>query len=394
MDAKQQAKLKDLIDQMRSYPSGALELPLPRRLSFEHPQEFWQGLAGNMNATLDVLLEEGMPAANISKVLLEESSYGDLLRELNISRTALESMVLARRFMISKAPIFTLRTSLCQRLDDMEIGKHIPMMFIKPPYPTCYFEFGPAEDRRTSPYRVWAKGKLYTLEGAFITYHEDADGSLLSKEAKDAFELDFEKPLRCMEVSFTASPCAAQPDGEDSVVMFDEGFYWSTYWTNDEQGVESTLERTIEFLKDRNTEIEPAADNLRENMELLTKALLYLMTGNREKVPDNQQQELESRLASIQNPVKRRKAEQKLKRTYNRVLVGPNKPYVPLEQALDDTEHRTGVRPHFRRAHWSTRWSGKGKTVLKPVQIGLTLVNREALSDKDADSLVRDYDVF
>lgn len=386
-------RLQELGREAKKFSPDSMKLPLPRRFRMEVTQEYLKVMLGNLLVTIDVLLSEGDTSASIARALIESTAYGSWLRERGFSRVSLEQVLQMRRFQNQGGRILTYRNSLCLKLDDMDIGARVPMSFMRPPFPVCYIEFGPAEDRGALPYEVCIGDTTWLpLEGAYITYHSDADGSTLSDRGREALGIEPEKPIYCLELNFTGSPIGMEKDKQS--VAADLALYISLYWTDPDQTIEETLKRHFMLLMERDGISQGSKESLEANMRRLSKALLYLITGNREQAVESQESDLARRLAAGKNPAKSRKVLSQLRRSYDRVIIGPNRPYIPLEDRLSGIRRRTGVRPHFRRAHWSTRWSGPKRAILKPVQIDLTLVNAEGLSDEDMSYLQRDYDVM
>jgi hypothetical protein len=387
------SRLQKLSRESKNFSLESMRLPLPRRFRMEVTQNCLKVMLGNLLVTIDVLLSEGDTSASIARVLIEGTEYGSWLRDRSFSRVSLEQLLQMRRFQNQGGRILTYRYSLCLKLDDMDIGSRVPMSFMRPPFPVCYIEFGPAEERGALSYKVLIKDEAwFPLEGAYITYHSDSDGSTLSKRGREVLGIEPDKPIQCLELTFTGSPLGM--DKNDRSIMADMAIYISLYWTDPDQTIEETLKRHFILLRERDGLSQGSQESLEANVRRLSKALLYLITGNREQAVESQESDLARRLAAGKNPAKSRKVLSQLRRSYDRVIIGPNRPYIPLEDRLSGIRRRTGVRPHFRRAHWSTRWSGPKRAILKPVQIDLTLVNAEGLSDEDMSYLQRDYDVM
>lgn len=384
-------RLKDLAGEAAKASPESLKLPLPRRFTLPVVQEYLDLFLGNALPTIDTLIQEEAPSVELFRILNVETSYGEMLKGRGINRQALEQMLQMRRFQLNSGPIFTFRDSLCARLDDMDIGATVPMVFLRPPYPYCYFEYGPAETRGITGYQVFAHGQPLILEGIYISFFESIDHGNLTDRGREVLGIDPEAPLRCMELSFTGSPISEKARARS--VLADDGSYLSLMWTDDDRSIVDTLEAHFNLLRGT-ADVSPEMEaSIRDNVTRLAKCMLYLGTGNREQTKESPQSELEARLASIKSAAKVKKVKRQIDRTYDRIVIGPNRPYKPLDKALQGVEGRTGVKPHFRRAHWSTRWYGKGKKQLKPVQIGLKLVNAKGLSEEETGALMRDYDV-
>lgn len=391
MDQDQVKKLIGLMEEARKFPEDALKLPAPKRFALDVSQDYFKSFVGNLLPTMDVLINEGLALGDISKRLIEDTGYRDWLKECGLSRNALEQMLLMRRFNLNNAPVFTYRESLCQKLDDMDIGKKVPMELFRPPYDTCFIEFGPADIRGSLGYTIYSMDDYFTLEGAYVGFHKKTEGDVLSKHGKSILSIKEDQDIRCMEIAFTGSPISIEKDKRS--VIADVGTYISIYWTDDSQSIEETLDKHFRLFEENNSLPGEMVESLKENIIRLTKALLYLISGSRYQEPEEHERELSRRLDALKNPAKVRKLRRQTFRLYDRIVVGPDRPYIPLEERIKGVAERTGVKPHVRRAHWSSRWSGPKKSVLKPVQIDVTLVNAKGLSDEDASMLQKDYDV-
>lgn len=391
MDQDQVKKLMGLMEDARKLPEDALKLPMPKRFNLDVCQDYFKSFVGNLLPTMDVLINEGFALGDISKRLIEDTAYRDWLNECGISRNAFEQMLLMRRFQINNSPVFTYRESLCKKLDDMEIGKKVPMELFRPPYDTCFIEFGPADKRGDLGYTIYSMDDYFPLEGAYVGFHKKTEGDVLSSHGRSVLSIKDGDDIRCVEIAFTGSPINL--DEEKKSVLADMGTYISIYWTDDSQSIEETLDKHFRLFEENNSLPSKMVESLKENIIRLTKALLYLISGNRYQETEEHEERLSRRLDALKNPAKARKLSRQRYKLYDRVVIGPNRPYVPLKERLKGVADRTGVVPHIRRAHWSSRWSGPKKSILKPVEIAATLVNAKGISDEDAALLQKDYDV-
>lgn len=392
MNREDLEKLMEIMEASKRLPEEALKLPLPKRFALDLTQDYYKSFLGNFLPVIDTLLdEEDKPFAEIAKAIVEETGYKDWLNEIKVTRESLEQMLQMRKFQLEKSPVFTYRESLCLKLNDMDIGSKVPMKLIKPPYNHCYFEFGPASERGGLGYKIFANDSFHILEGAYVSFHEKADADLLSAKGKEILSIDSKENIKCIEIGFTGSPLSLPK--EKQTAFSDIGTYISIYWTDEDQTIEETLNKHFRLFESNKSIPDEMVSSLKENIVFLTKAILYLISGNRYQEIEEPERKLSRRIDALKNPAKVRKALRQKYKLYDRVLVGPNSPYVPLEDRLRRVSERTGVKPHIRRAHWSSRWSGPKKSVLKPVQIDVTLVNAEGLSDDDISMIQKDYDV-
>lgn len=392
MNREDLEKLIGIMESSKRLPEEALKLPLPKRFALDLTQDYYKSFLGNFLPVIDTLLEDAnKPFGEIAKAIVEDTGYTEWLNELKVTRESLEQMLQMRKFQLEKSPIFTYRGSLCLKLNDMDIGSKVPMKLIRPPYNHCYFEFGPASERGSLGYKTFALDTYHILEGAYVSFHENADKAILSSTGISTLSIDKNEPLKCIEISFTASPLSMPREKQS--VFADIGTYISIYWTDEDQTIEETLNKHFRmFEKNRSIPAE-MVESLKENIVFLAKAILYLISGNRYQEIETPEKTLSRRIDALKNPAKVRKLLRQKYTRYDRILIGPDSPYVPLAERLKRVSDRRGFKPHIRRAHWSSRWSGPKKSILKPVQIDVTLVNAVGLSDDDISIIQKDYDV-
>jgi hypothetical protein len=394
MDQKDIEEFKRVTQMARSYPEECLKLPLPRRFEFEAFQKTLELVTGNALVVIDQLVKEGLPAAHVSRILNEDSTYYQTFKLMGITRQQIDQLVQMRRFYAAKAPIFTFRESLCRRMDDVEIGDSVTAEFFRPPHETCYFEFGRAEERGNLPYTVFANKRYSLLEGCYISFFESVDQSVLSQYARELMEIDPKAPLRCLEIYLCASPSA---EGESNrTVLNDQGAYFSLMWTDDSLSIHELLRRQVKLV----TETQPDSDveekmaqSFHNNLDLVATCLLYLTSQHRKEINELTLTDLKIQAKNLKSPAKLKKVQRKLQKAYDRIVIGPDQDYVPLAESLKRIEGRSGVRPHIRRPHWAIRRHGEGRAKKRLTFIPMAFVNASELNDKDRAALTSDYDV-
>lgn len=393
------AGLKSLLEEIHRLQGDHLALPMPKRLRLPAVAEYRRLFMGNMLTVIEAFLDDEVPNTEIVDAVMGNPQYAGFLREVGISRTGFEVQLIALRFEHKPSPVMTLRTSLNARLEDMGIGKSVPVELLRPPYPVTYIEFGPAEDRATSPYRAVAGGVGAILEGAYVAEHEQARVDFLRPRVLESLKLDPEKPARVLEISFTGSPLGLQEAHRS--VAFDQSDFLTLYIQDESEPLVDVLERHLseelanpfDTIGARAGFDQDLADHFRHNVRHLMRALLYIMhRESRTLEPDEQESALRQRLDQAKEK-KRAKLERQLNRTYDRVLLGPDRPYTPIKDLVAGLKLPPGTKaPHYRIGYYAVRWVGSGEKRRPEVRrVKPSLVNFHLVEDSLPE--MKDYDV-
>jgi hypothetical protein len=108
---------------------------------------------------------------------------------------------------------------------------------------------------------------------------------------------------------------------------------------------------------------------IRRVVSLATKALLYLNMPDARRVERPDRTEL-MKLPAPANPVKRRKYDQRLRGSYDRIVVGPTWE----EAGMGGTGSSAARRAHLRRGHFRNQAHGQGMALRRLVWIRPTVV--------------------
>lgn len=396
-----QADFDTAVKDAKALPNSLCRLPLPKRLALPEVQMLKKAITGNLGVVIDTLVESKMNTKQICDAIYSNQTHMESIRAAGISKVSLEGLVIASRFENDQAPIFTLRDSLNKRLADIEIGKEVPVNFLRPPYECCFIEFGEAEHREQSQFTTYASGTNKILEGAYCINHPISSLKKISDQAIEILELDRSQPGRVIELCFTASPYSHINDGSNNgSVMADHCDIISLIIQDENESIESILEKHIKLAMVKENSLESVVfgasgvnqqffDSLRINLNQLVKALLYIHSDRKVELKETEYSDLSKRVDAMKSSKKLPKLKKQMQRAYDRVLIGPKAKYIPLTETLDQIQLKTGTRPHLRRGYLGIRWTQKGRTTAKITWVKPSVINAGKI--KEVDSLIRDY---
>jgi hypothetical protein len=386
-----------LVNKVQSFPSSVLKLPLPKRFDIPEIKKIKEMVAGNLGVVIEALVESKISTSAIAHALYSNEDHYESIRAAGVSKVSLEALIMQSRFQIEKSPLFTLRDSLCKRLQDIEIGKDVPANFLRPPFNCCYIEIGEAENREKSTFKSYSNGKYKILEGAYCINNPVASIENLSQEAIETLELDKNKTARVIEVCFTGSSFSLNSD-ENNSALADDCDIISIFIQNENESINDILDRHIKLSNIKSKSMEQvifgnnnAGDEffitLKENLYHLIKSFLYIHSDRKIEVKETEYTDLMKKIKGNKNNKKTTKLKKQMQRAYDRIVVGPKTKYVPIEIALDEIKIKTGVRPHLRRGYLGVRWTGKGRVNAKITWVKPAIIN----STEDESNLIRDY---
>lgn len=377
-------RLLSLCERINQASPASLALCLPRRLSLEAPvgwtqhvdQTYFQGAIERASRRFEY-------SDRLARKILDDFPEG--ARALGSNMIGLSGMISAQQFRFHDGRIFSLRRSLLRRLEDMGVSNEVPCHFLSSPLPVAFIEFGEAEDgkRPDNGYRT-ANGDL--AEGALVCEYEGVPAHDLSDQSRDILGLSAQESYRVVRVLFSSSPY----DSPIASLARDDGDQMSFWITDEDEPITDLLERHFELVKqDSKAEFEEAC---RKNMELLLKGLLYINGPKPVKEQRNELEELEKRLATVKNPSKKKKQERRRDRLYDRIVLGPSRPYISVAEVNQRASKIPGQkRPHVRRGYMGVRWIGKGRNEARLTRIPHVLV-RADLAGEDLKALLEPLD--
>jgi hypothetical protein len=379
-----------------------LALPSPKRLRHPLCQQFRDILFEPLLRLIDARVSAQCTIRDVAVEILSDPDYRSLLGEMRISQVALSAEIMTRRFHALRSPVMTLRPELSARLEDMGISERIPAGMLRSPRPCAFIEFAPAESRLGAPWRISAGGATDILEGAYISETGEVSIDDMPAEVIRSYGLEAGIPARVIELSFTGSPLTIE-GGDSRPVFYDMCDYLSLFIQDEAEPIGDMLERHIEGRR-KLSALRSGADPLgsaegfgdafvahvRDNLMHLAKALLYLHSGHRECADDLEESHLADRLKGV-GAKKRSKLERRLGRAYDRILVGPQRPYTPIAERLAGLDGGA-KRPHYRRGYLGIRWYGRaGARHAELTWVRPTIVGLGQLDGVQVD--VRDYDI-
>ncbi|WP_410951558.1 hypothetical protein [Pseudomonas sp. S1(2024)] len=395
----QQAMLR-LYQAMMEIKGDSLTLPLPRRLQLPVVKEFRQLLLSELQPIYDSYIEADATmgeffggAIDYIQTLESAKRYGEQAIRIG--------------YMISKhqrlgGAIFTVSEPLEKMLADTGLKNNIPVKFFTPPHRVSYIEFCPAEHRETFRLSTYAGGGTNISEGCYLQEKKVDKLPLMTREAREALQLDPQQGARILDIGITVSPLNNQElAGVGTKIAIDTVDNFTLYIQDEAEPLADVLERHFEFYNQR--ALNSGAKNgiadrdlfksrTTEIFSYLTKVLMYLYIEKKARYTVNEASELEERIQKVAEK-KRSKLEKQLNRVYDRIVIGP-KSYTPLAERIASQGAAKGTkRPHFRSGYFGIRWKGTGQAKLPElVRVDETIVNEQMLKDADAPTR-RDYEI-
>ena len=286
----------------------------------------------------------------------------ELRQRFGFTDASFRTLYLVSRHQFNRAPIFSVSEGLNALLDDTKVKKNIPIRFFAAPSKNAYIEFSSAQERSSSPFRLYASGMNGILEGCYIqeTTHEKLPP--LATEVRELLELDPRAPTRVIDIGFTASPLS--PDGRQHQSIMLDTIDTIHLYIQDESEPFGEVLRRHQQLNQHHSVIANNGDHdlyeyQRNNVSRLSKILFYLSVEREERRAIKEQSDLEKRLASVADK-KKPKIERMLTRTYDRIIVGP-KTYTPIGERIASQSLPSGTKaPHYRSGYFGIRWLGTG----------------------------------
>jgi hypothetical protein len=258
-------------------------------------------------------------------------------------------------------------------LEQTDIGSDAPARYMRPPYPALYIEFG--ETRLSALRQHNPSTGAHVLEGVYLFAHDlppHYKNLFTDSPMRDqALGLDVSRPILLLEATFTGSPV-----GKASV-MDDSTQFIQIFIQDEDLPVADLVERHLAWYADRSawpasaqTPSNDAMESYRQALTHLSKVLLYLHT--RPPLESRlERTETLNKLAAL-GPKKRAKAERKLDRVYDRVIIS-----AVSSQGAEAANGQDGrsVSTHWRRGHFRQQAFGAGRLErrliwIKPMLIG------------------------
>lgn len=287
---------------------------------------------------------------------------------------AVTTMLVPYKFRKLNGNILTTSNEIDFLLEKTDIGNEIPISYVRPPFKCCYIEF--TEDRLSSLRVYNEESGEHILEGVYLSEVEIFPGSLQmasyekSEHFLNLFSKSFNKneSFRIIDIMFTGSPVGKMNNADDALRV--QAFYVfdDKLTIKDELGL--IIERfgsDDDFCNDVNY--------LSTILEHMAKVLLFTNCKQYRDTAFNEREELEKKINSITSPGKLKKYSNKLRRTYNRLVIKPQDNIVYTSDV--NNKHSNGHNPkraHWRKGHFRMQPYGPGATSRKIIFIEPTVV--------------------
>lgn len=346
-----------------------MALPHPERVRFAYEAEgMGAGASGVLFGSdwpkLKALLQDTtLTIADVAETMAKDSStFGN--RALAFARMTngtglgdLDGMLHTERLFLCDWKRFQTRDSLEQRLIQTDLGDDLPCLFFRLPYPMMYIEFG---ETRSSPYVLHNDvSGAHVLEGVYC--HETK--TLVNGESR-----------RQIHMMFTGSPMGKTGG------LLDDATLSIRFIIPDEN---TSLTRIVSLACDDAAESsrtqnlkEPSPqerEDLKQAVLHTAKVLLYL---NSEEARTQDFPELSTlkQAWSRLGKSKQAKMARKMRKAYDRILVGPESYSSPGLQGGLSGSQSAGVSAHWRRGHFRHQAYGEARSLRKLIWIQPTLV--------------------
>jgi hypothetical protein len=397
-------KLTTLIQELRAISADSLRLPLPRRAELEPVLEYRKLLLGSdWNMIIDLCKKE-ISAVEIMNILVNNPAHMESMAKKGIHPATINSNLFIMRHLATEAPIMSVSEGLKQMLIDTKIKDEVPAKFFAPPFKSVYIEFDAAANRHMSKNLVTLGGVSVLCEGCYVQESRYEKPLKMSRAATDSLEIDPNKPVRIIEIGFTASPFNSLKSVEDTMgmpVASDSIDFCSIYIQDEDESINDVLDRHFNHFRNTVLLEQKLSENdrrhfeslFKENFSTLAKILFYLHLEKREQVTVNEASLLEERLKGI-GEKKQDKLKRQLQRKYDHIVIGPSH-YTPIAERIATGTYPPGTKaPHYRRGTFAIRWTGT-KQARVPVltRIKESIINKDRLTSTDTPPVHKDYTI-
>lgn len=377
-----------LMNDLKAMKDESLRLPLPRRADLDPVRIIKQMMFDPYWAFVSEIASLQMYSETAIARLCVIPEFKQMMDERGISSGGMISNMMVLRHQMSGAPIMTLTKGLSDMLADTNISDDVPCKFFTAPMKTVYIEFDPAERRHLGQFKVIGDGLPAICEGCYVQETIFPKLPRMVARAKEILDLDPNKPVRIIEVGFSASPLNNPNLDHEMPVSSDTIDFATIYIQDEDEPIKEVLERHFTYYRSRIMRNENLDPNLAvefekqfsRNFSMLTKVFFYLYIDRKEQVKVTDATDLEKRLNQVADK-KKDKIRRQLNRVYDHILIGP-KTYIPVSQRISsDGVAKGSVSPHYRRATIGIRWVGSGAAKeAKLVRIKESVVNQHLIN--------------
>lgn len=392
-------KLQYLSRQVEELKGDYLILPEPKRLSLPPVKEMFQELLGQDLLVIETLLDEGYTPSDAAKVAWNEGSIKSRLASKGFNIISVTSAAMFIEYSRSHHPIMTFRESLIKRLVDFGISDSIPAGMFSMPGASVYVELGQGQERKTGFEQPFSNPQG-VFEGFYYTQRDNYVIPIISDFALETLGMEKDQPVTVIDIKLCYSPYYGASN--EKVVSYDRGVSFSLIIPDPDEPLNQIIEKNLKVsLRTTRKHVENSWDALnpsvfqtiRDACAFITKSVLYMTSEMRKQINQFEQTELKQKLEKVGDK-KKKKLVERIKRSYDKILIGPSSQYVPIDERIKGYAKHGKVAPHYRRGYLGVRWVGTGKdkkAVLRPVKH--TIVNKDQLMDGQEPEF-KDFDVF
>ncbi|QSX37953.1 hypothetical protein [Shewanella sedimentimangrovi] len=283
---------------------------------------------------------------------------------------AAASMLFPYKFRKLEGNILTTSNDVDGLLEQTDIGDDIPIAYLRPPFKNCYIEF--TENRSSSLMIYNSDSGEHILEGVYISEVEILPNTpqmnQYQKNSSLSQIIDFEKPFRVVDMMFTGSPLGKSHVLDDALRI--QGFYVQ----DDDKTVNDELKLIVaEYGND--DDFANDINYLELALSHMAKVLLFVNCKQYRDTAFNERKEILKKISSLKSPAKIKKYNNKLRKTYDRLIIKPEDNVVYVH--TKNHEHSSGLRPkkaHWRKGHFRMQPYGLGSSKRKVIYIEPTVV--------------------
>lgn len=385
--SKQQLQM--MLSQLAELKGDTLRLPLPSRFALPPVQMLFSSMFSEAWEYMLAMSRREVSAFEVVEEVISNPKFKAALDRTGESPGSLNSFLISLRHFAVNAPIMTVSEALYDLMGDTKINADIPAKFFTAPFKTVYLEFNESSHRERGKQRVTAVGSPALCEGCYIQEKIFPVLPPVSQVAAEILELDRNKPVRIIDLGFSASPFQNKTLNEGPLtVSYNAIDYCTIYIQDEDEPLKDILDRHYSFFRASNPHFQnlPKAESdlfeaySHSNFELVTKILFYLHVEKKERRTVKAKSELQDRLSKVAGK-KKEKLQKQINRSYDRISIGPLS-YTPIKDRFPESKGGGKKAVHVRRGYFGIRWIGTGQAKVATLRkVKETIINEKLIAD-------------
>lgn len=375
---------------------------------------------------VELLSEEDCKISNLARKIAQNSSAtrnsinlaASYMPDATTNLGNLDHTLFHHKFEMAGAPLFQITDTLAEQLNDTDIGKSTPCLFLKQPYPMMYIEYG---QNPFSGIKIYNRqSQWHDLEGMYLNsvhypdeqLSEDIDDGLFDLEGADketksnmfthAYQSGHVKKgggdIQVIEVLATGSPVGKGSNFDDATVFFilivqdpemsvQELIDWHRKYYKGELPTQGSLESSLEGIDinvHKSSVMSPQdAESFPKVVEAITKSLLYINSETAIRESVKEVAELKKKINRTSNKAKKRKLLQQGGQALDYIRVGISNNDLNEEISINVSKQAGTKKTHWRRAHFREQAYGKGRALRKIRWIPRRMINANSIIGLD-----------